>query len=129
EERPGPVSVPVLLQPAHHAGGRVQPERAPAREDDRVHLGHVVHGVEQGDLAAAGPAAAHVHAGHGTLAREHHGASRGPRREGVVTDLDPLDRGDRPGAARYDGSLNAASEPGSSPLPTGSTMYCTPSCM
>ena len=76
------------FQPAHHAAGRIQPEGAAAREHYRMHPVHQVDRREQVGLARAGRRAAHVHAGHRALAREHHAAACGAARVGEVADLD-----------------------------------------
>ncbi len=80
----------LLLQPAHHATGGVQPEGAPAADQHRVHALHRVHRVEQVGLPRARRRTAHVHAGHGAVAvAQHHRAPRRRLQVGPVAHRQP----------------------------------------
>jgi hypothetical protein len=53
-----------LVEPAHHAAGRIEPECAAARQQDRVDLLDCVERRQQLGFAGAGRRAPHVDAGH-----------------------------------------------------------------
>ncbi len=80
--RPHRHPAPLLLQPGHHPGGRVEPVGAASGQHDRVDLLHHVARVERVGLLGAGAAAAHVHGGDSAaLGREDdRGAGRASRR-------------------------------------------------
>jgi len=82
----------LLLQVAHHAGGRVEPERAAAGQHQRVHPLHGVARIEEIGLARARRAAAHVRPGDRAAPGEHDRAAGRPLGEGVVTHLQPRHR-------------------------------------
>ena len=70
----------VLLEPAHHAGRRVEAERAAAGEHDRVDAVDRVHGIQQVRLARARRGAAHVDARDGARLRRGRPCSRSAAR-------------------------------------------------
>ena len=85
---PRVVAEVALVEPAHDAAGRVEAEGAASGEDDRVHLLHVVDGIEEVRLPRPGRAAAHVHARHRARLGEDHGAAGRTLGQGEVADLD-----------------------------------------
>jgi hypothetical protein len=81
-----------FLEEPHHAGRRVEAERAPARQEDRVHLVDRVDRVEQIGLTRARRRSADVDAGDGAVLDQHDRAAGGAGGEGLVADLDAIDR-------------------------------------
>ena len=104
-----PVSDIPLCQEPHHAGRRIEPERAPAAQDDGMNLRDVVGGPEQVGLASAGSRAANVYAPDCTVPAQHDGASATALSVGGVTDLD----------ARYVGYSPASTHKKTSPIRLG----------
>ena len=93
-------AVAALVEPAHHAAGGVEAERAAAGEQHRVHALDQVAGREQVGLARAGRGAAHIDAAGRARFAEHDGAAGRPPRVGVVADAaGPADIGDRTAVA------------------------------
>ncbi len=84
----------LLVEPAHHAAGGVEPEGAAPGQQYRMHLFDHIAGREQVGLARARGGTAHVDAADRAGAREHHGAAGGPARVGEVADLDACHIGD-----------------------------------
>ena len=82
-------------QPAHHAAGGLQPERAPAREQHRVHALDERPRPAQVGLARAGGGAAHGDAGHRPVAAHHDRAAGQRVVVARVPDLDAGHVGDR----------------------------------
>ena len=83
------------LQPAHHAGRRIQAEGAAAAEEHRVNAFHCVNGAEQIGLARTRRRAAHVHAGDGAAGAAEHDRAAGCRvRIGPVADREAGDIGE-----------------------------------
>ena len=93
--RAGPIgkAVAVLVEPAHHAAGGIEAERAAAGQQQRVHLVDEVARHQQIGLARAGCRAAHVDAAGDAGFAQHHRAAGGPARVGVVADLQAGDVG------------------------------------
>ena len=83
-----------FLQPAHGAGGGLQPPGAAASQHDGVHLFNQIARVEQVGLARARCCAAHIDTAHGAFARHDHGATGGAARVGEVAHLDAGHAGD-----------------------------------
>ncbi|MNV67538.1 hypothetical protein D3C71_1603420 [compost metagenome] len=83
-----------LFEPAHGAGGGVQPPGTSAGQHDGVHLVHQVGGVEQVRLARARSGAAHIHACHRAFAGDDDGAAGGAAGFGEVAHLNARHAGD-----------------------------------
>ena len=90
-------TVAMLVEPTHHAAGGIEPERAAAGQQQRVHLVDEVARHQQIGLARAGCRAAHIDTAGDAGFAQHHRAAGGPARVGVVADLQPCDVGDRTG--------------------------------
>ena len=64
-----------LFEVSHHAGCRIQAERASTGQHDRVRDLDEVDGIQEVGLAGGRRRAAHVHAGRGAGFGEHHRAA------------------------------------------------------
>jgi hypothetical protein len=84
----------VFFQPAHHAGGGIQPPGAAAGQQHGMDLVDQVGGVQQVGFAGARSSAPHIDTGDRAVGREHHRAAGGPARIGVVADRQAQDVGD-----------------------------------
>ena len=82
-----------LLEPGHHAAGRVEAVRAAAGEADAVDLADHVQRVQRVGLPSSGSAAAHVDAADRARRRQHDRRAGQPAPAGalVVADLEPGD--------------------------------------
>ena len=82
--RPHRQTMATFIQPAHDTARGVQPKRAAAGEQHRVHHLHGVFGPQQIGLAGAGCAAANRSPANHALRAEHHRAACGATRLGGV---------------------------------------------
>ncbi len=85
----------MLFEPTHGAGRSVETECAAAGEDDGVDLVHHVERVQQIRFAGARRSTSLRDAAHRVAVHENDGAAGRPFGEGEVSDLDPLDGGER----------------------------------
>ena len=82
-------AMPVLVEPAHHAAGGVEPERAAAGEQHGMHAVDGALGPQQIGLARARGAAANRHPADHALRAEHDGAAGGAPAFRGVADGEP----------------------------------------
>ena len=90
-----------FVQPAHHTAGGVQTKGAAASQQHGVHSVHRVFALEQIGFARARCTAPHVHATDHALRTQHHGATRGAARVGVMAYGDASDVSDAGDAADH----------------------------
>jgi len=79
-------AITMVTQPAHHAGGRVQPEGRAAGEKNAMHLLHQIFGTQEVGLTGARRGPAHIHRRSRALGREDDSAAGAGLFVGVMPD-------------------------------------------
>ena len=90
-----------LVKVLAHARRDIEAERAAARQEDRMHLLHEIHWIQQIGFDRSGSRPAHIDAGHGAGFGKDDGAAGQPLRACDLADLDSGNVGDAAGRCRW----------------------------
>jgi len=99
-----------LFQKAHGASSRIKPERASAREHDRVNLLNGIEWIQKICFASPGRGASNIDPGNCAVFSEYDGAAGWSSCIGEVTDFDPRDIGNRSPLQRVIGRFSGIAE-------------------